>query len=53
MMKTKATKKKKDSSGLSVVHLNAAGIDIGDTFHAVAVPEGRDEVRPHLWFHDL
>jgi transposase len=44
-MKTKALKKKKDSPGLSVVHLNAAGIDIGDTFHAVAVPEGRDEVR--------
>jgi len=45
MMKTKAAKKKKASSGLSVVHPNAAGIDTQDTFHAVAVPEGRDENR--------
>ena len=44
-MKTKATKKKKGTSGLSVVHPNAAGIDIGDTFHAVAIPEGRDKVQ--------
>jgi transposase len=45
MMKTKAAKKKKEFSGLSVVHPNAAGIDIGDTFHAVAVPKGKDKNR--------
>jgi transposase len=38
---------KKESSKKSMVNLplvnpNAAGIDIGDTIHAVAVPEGRD-----------
>ena len=27
------------------MHPNATGIDIGDTFHAVAIPEGRDEHR--------
>lgn len=43
-MKTKAAKKKAPA-GLSLVRSNAAGIDIGDTFHAVAVPEGRDEQR--------
>src|SRR5215218_8335672 len=42
-MKKRSTKKQ--TATLPLVHLNAAGIDIGDTFHAVAVPEGRDEVR--------
>jgi transposase len=45
-MKKAATSRKKEASpGLPLVHPNAAGIDIGDTFHAVAVPEGRDEQR--------
>ena len=30
-------------SGLVLVNPNAAGIDIGDTFHTVAVPKDRDE----------
>lgn len=45
MKKTTTAEKKKASVALPLVHPNAAGIDIGDTFHAVAVPEGRDEVR--------
>jgi transposase len=36
---------KKQTATLPLVHPNAAGTSIGDTFHAVAVPEGRDEVR--------
>lgn len=35
---------KTQTTPLSLVHPNAAGIDIGDTFHAGAVPEGRGEV---------
>lgn len=35
----------KSTTSIPIVHPNAAGIDIGDSFHAVAVPEGRDEVR--------
>lgn len=31
-------------AGLSQVHLNAAGIDIGSEQHWVAVPQGRDEL---------
>lgn len=45
MKQTKAPPKKKAPTGLPLVRLNAAGIDIGDTFHAVAVPEGRDEMQ--------
>ena len=30
---------------MALVNANAAGIDVGDTLHAVAVPEGRDEMR--------
>lgn len=30
---------------MPLVHPNAAGIDVGDTMHAVAVPEGRDDTR--------
>jgi len=40
-----ATKKKKDkhsSTGLPIVHRNAAGIDIGSTFHVVAVSPDAD-----------
>ena len=37
--------KKKDVVAMPLVHPNAAGIDVGDTIHAVAVPEGRDDVR--------
>lgn len=29
---------------MPLVHPNAAGIDVGDTMHAVAVPESRDDV---------
>ncbi len=40
----KNTKKQsKQSVDFRLVNPNAAGIDIGDTLHAVAVPEGRDE----------
>lgn len=34
--------RKKSVVNLPLVNPNAAGIDIGDTIHAVAVPEGRD-----------
>lgn len=30
---------------MPLVNPNVAGIDVGDTMHAVAVPEGRDEVQ--------
>ena len=45
MKKATTSRKKHEPTGLPLIHANAAGIDIGDTFHAVAVPEGRDEVR--------
>lgn len=32
-----------DDPGLEVVHLNAAGIDIGNESHFVSIPPGRDE----------
>ena len=44
--KTAANKKKPfklDVIHMQVIRPNAAGIDIGDTMHAVAVPPGRDE----------
>ena len=44
--KTAANKKKplkQDVIHMQVIRPNAAGIDIGDTMHAVAVPPGRDE----------
>lgn len=43
-MKKKGLKKAKnpDFVPMAVVHPHAAGIDIGDTLHAVAVPAGRD-----------
>ena len=42
--KTKAAKNK-TTVVMPLVNANAAGIDVGDRFHAVAVPEGRDEKR--------
>src|SRR5215218_1930740 len=36
---------KPQTTTMPLVNPNAAGIDIGDKFHAVAVPEGRDDVR--------
>jgi transposase len=41
----KATKKQsKNRVDFQLVNPNAAGIDIGDTLHAVAVPQDRDEI---------
>jgi transposase len=37
--------KKQNMVNLPLVNPNAAGIDVGDCIHAVAVPEGRDELR--------
>ncbi len=34
---------KQDVVHMQVIRPNAAGIDIGDTMHAVAVPPGRDK----------
>jgi transposase len=39
----KRTCSSKSAVNLPLVNPNAAGIDVGDTIHAVAVPEGRDE----------
>lgn len=36
--------KRTSTANLPLIHRNAAGIDVGDTIHAVAVPEGRDDV---------
>lgn len=36
-------KRKKAASALSIINPHAAGIDIGDTIHAVAVPPGASE----------
>jgi hypothetical protein len=33
----------KSSGRLSTIHPDAAGIDIGSTFHMVAVPSDRDD----------
>lgn len=43
--KAKTTKqvKQQESVSFSVIHPDAAGIDIGDTMHAVAVPADRDQ----------
>lgn len=45
-MQKKKTRKQKDSSfvPMPVVNPHAAGIDVGDTLHAVAVPKDRDEL---------
>ena len=42
----KRTRAKKPSIvNMPLVNPNAAGIDVGDTLHAVAVPDGRDELQ--------
>ena len=45
-MNQKEIKKTKDQVvEMTLVRPNAAGIDVGSTFHVVAVPPGRDEPR--------
>jgi transposase len=44
MSKDEKKTKKKTKVSMPLINPNAAGIDIGDTLHAVAVPEGRDQV---------
>ena len=41
-MATRDRKNSSDSKGLPIVHRHAAGIDIGSTFHVVAVPADAD-----------
>jgi transposase len=41
----KTNQKKQSVVKMPLVHPDAAGIDVGDTIHAVAVPEGRDDER--------
>ena len=41
----KQTSKKRHVVNMPLVNPNAAGIDVGDTLHAVAVPEGRDKLQ--------
>jgi len=41
----KTNPKKQSVVKMPLVNPDAAGIDVGDTIHAVAVPEGRDEDR--------
>ncbi|MGJ7032286.1 IS110 family transposase [Niabella hirudinis] len=43
MEKKKQTKSNDKFVNMPVIHPNAAGIDIGGSIHAVAVPSGRDE----------
>ena len=44
MKKASSTRSKKPPGvNLPLVHPNAAGIDIGDRLHCVAVPKGRDK----------
>ncbi|RYG91045.1 IS110 family transposase, partial [archaeon] len=49
MKKATTLRKKKASESLPLVNPNAAGIDTQDTFHAVAVPEDRDEVQVRIF----
>ena len=42
-MATTKRARKSGSKGLPIVHWHAAGIDIGATFHVVAVPADADE----------
>jgi transposase len=42
-MATKKKKKVTTDSGMPVVHRRAAGLDVGSTFHVVAVPDDADE----------
>lgn len=39
-MKKKALKSSQDFVNMPLVHAHAAGIDVGDTLHSVAIPEG-------------
>src|SRR5664279_5511627 len=39
-MKDKEAKLQSNVVGLPLVHARAAGIDVGDTLHSVAIPEG-------------
>ncbi len=39
---TKRPQREKSKNALSPIHRNAAGLDVGATFHVVAVPPGRD-----------
>lgn len=51
MARRKSRKTRSRSPELPVVHRSAAGIDVGSTFHVVAVPPDRDEpVRSFLSF---
>ena len=43
--KTEKTEKAKNIVGMPLINAHAAGIDIGDKEHAVAVPEGADSKR--------
>src|SRR5690349_18947057 len=45
MQKAATSQKKRATTTIPLVHPNTAGIDIGDTFHAVAIPKARDEVQ--------
>jgi transposase len=42
-MVIKKRRNKRISSGLPIVHRHAAGLDVGSTFHVVAVPEDADD----------
>lgn len=42
-MVNKNKKGKSGSAGLPIVHRHAAGLDVGSTFHVVAVPEDADD----------
>jgi hypothetical protein len=42
-MVTKNKKGKSGSAGLPIVHRHAAGLDVGSTFHVVALPEDADD----------
>src|ERR1700690_1663776 len=39
-MKNKEAKPSQDIVGMPLVHARSAGIDVGDTLHSVAIPEG-------------
>lgn len=45
MSKNEKKQKAKNVVEMPLVNLNAAGIDVGHTLFAVAVPAGRDSVR--------
>ena len=47
-MKNKQVKPQHDIVGIPLVHARAAGIDVGDTLHSVAIQEGlfAERVKP-------